>query len=181
MEVGGAAPIHALVRHLRTILSVLAIGVATLLPTGLALADSTKVEDANDSRSPLDIKSVTAGHADGRLTYTIETYERFTRRDFEHRIGSFRIWFHLNSDRRPDYELYAITSENDGRIYANLGRAGPGTPTRVRATRPSSRSIRFTFSPRLIRSPSSYRWQAESENRRRRDFTPSELVRHHLG
>lgn len=167
--------------RLRFLPLALATAVTGLLFAGIALADTTEVEDANDTASPLDIRSVTAGHADGRLTYTIETYERFTRRHFEHKIGAFRIWFHTRSDRRPDYELYAITSENDGRIYANLGRARRGaSPTRVRATRPSSRSIRFTFSRRLIGSPSSYRWQAESENRRRRDPAPSGLVRHDL-
>jgi hypothetical protein len=69
----------------------------------------------------------------------------------------------VDGDRRPEYELMAMASDTDGRIYANLGvarRHGP-YPTPVRATRPSAHKIRFSFSTRLIGSPRSFRWQGE--------------------
>jgi hypothetical protein len=166
----------------RTSIVAAALVVASLGSPAVASAHTQKVRDTDDTRSPLDLKSVTIDHRGGRLVCTIETHGAFTRRDFEHRRGSFRVWFFVDGDRRPEYELMAMASDTDGRIYANLGvarRHGP-YPTPVRATRPSAHKIRFSFSTRLIGSPRSFRWQGETENRGRRDFAPEARVEHVL-
>ena len=161
-------------------LSAPALALICLACPALATAHTATVHDRDDTSSPLDIASVTLDHADGRLVYTIRTHDAFSRRDFLHKVGSFRVWFHLDADMKAEYELYALVSEEDGRIYANVGRAGPGMPTLVPASRPSAHAVRFVIPTRLLGRPASLRWQVESENRGRRDMAPDPRVGHRL-
>lgn len=165
-----------------------AIGCATACLASLALAGTAgaheaNVQDRDDTRGPLDIESVSLEHRSGKLVYTLETYDPFTSRDIRHEVGSLGIFFFVGGGRMPDYELHVSADERGERVFANLGKAGagPGTrPTPIRASRPNPISIRFVFSSRLIGSPGSFRWRAETEYRGRRDEAPRNPARHSL-
>jgi hypothetical protein len=158
-------------------------GLACLALAGTAGAHEANLQDRDDTRGPLDIESVRLTHKDGKLAYTIETYDRFTNRDLRHKIGSMRIFFFVGGGRMPDYELHVSADDRGQQIFANLGKAGAGPgvrPKPVRYSRPNPISIRFVFSERLIGSPASFRWRAETEYRGRRDEAPRNPAPHTL-
>ena len=156
---------------------------ACLALAGTAGAHQVKLQDGDDTRGPLDIESVKLEHKDGKLVYTIETYDRFTNRDLRHEVGQMRIFFFVGAGRMPDYELFVTADDQGNRIFANLGKAGAGPdnpPRLIRHSRPDADSIRFVFSERLIGNPGSFRWRAETEDRGRRDEAPRKPARHRL-
>ena len=166
------------------VLPLVTVCLAGLALCGTAVGHEADLQDGDDVRGLLDIESVRLDHKRAELTFTLEAYGRFTRRDIRHRVGNIRIWFFVDGDRKPDYELLATADDRGERIFVNVGRAGagPGTiPTLIRALRPNASSIRFVVPTRLIGRPQKFRWQAETEYHRSRDEAPRRPTAHTLG
>jgi hypothetical protein len=110
-----------------------------------ARADTTTISDPQDAGGKTDIESVEAGRAhDGRIRYRITTFAPFARSE----SPCLAIQAGLHRDG------YSICGTGDVTRVSDDARTG-----RAKVTRPSGRSVVYTFGSAAIGSPSFYRWR----------------------
>jgi hypothetical protein len=126
--------------------AVLAVAIAAVLVIGgLALADTKKITDPNDTSHGVDIKTASHGHTKtGKLKHKITSYNTYTKKHapcLGIKVGSkfYRIC------------QSTITNLSTGKQSNTIVFRHPNPTTTV-----------YVFSKNAIGNPSKYQWQAES-------------------
>ena len=119
-----------------------------LLAAPAALGSSRTVSDARDTtRRRIDIKSVSHGHRNGKLTHTVRAHERFKT------SRGPCVTFETNGGGKNDYQVCGYENMIDLRQQR--------THATVHITRPDRRTIVYIFRKRAIGRPGSYKWFVE--------------------
>lgn len=146
-----------------------ALATAALALSGSALANTSSHTDPRkdvlgDYERSYDITRATAGHQNRKLRHRIIVRARPSR-------GKALMAINTKGGRRSDAEFF-ITSK--GVFKAADGTFDPSddpvAPARV--SRPSNRSLEFTFSQASIRRPGSYGWRVALFGRNSFDSVP---------
>jgi len=140
----------------------LGIGIALLgahlVLAGPAAASGGNIRDGRDTKSPLDVASVSYGRiGDGQIvTHTVRFYKPVRSRTFASSRAILGFMLDTNLDGRPDRlavvvyanrQLQTVVADLRGKIL-NVSAA----------TRPNSRSVAVKIATRSLGSTSGYRW-----------------------
>jgi hypothetical protein len=144
----------------------LAVTISLLVGPTLAAADTTVVDDPNDSFGFIDIKSASASHGQGeRLKHSIETYRRWRSRKLGD-CASLAFVF-------PDTERYLQILFKSGQLRARMWRRTDKGNQRLvghpEVWRDGRRRVIVSFRPsRLGNVTDEYRWRAVAGSPHRR-------------
>jgi len=132
--------------------------VFVLLFPAVSRADVKTVKDGHESRSPLDIASVSQRHnGSGDLVHIIHTYSPFSSRLLRGGNG-VALAFDTNNNGKLDRIAAVLWVEGALRgVVVNAA----GKPVELaRVSRPDSRSIAVTITRSSLGYPAQYRWMA---------------------
>ena len=154
---------------MQTRLAVAATLLVAMALTGVAVADTTSVDDRRNVRANLfDIKKATAGHRSELVRHTVETYRPWRSNELRMsrkrpRIICIYIWKATrDAGRKQDFEI--CSAWKDGELRASVLQVRPKRKRVGKANvhRLSLRSITYDFDFKAIGRPASYQWQAVS-------------------
>ena len=124
------------------------------IPTASAVPSVSR-SDANDTRGPLDLRSVVAKHEGGEARFTIKTYERFSNREIDGDVGFFEVAFDTNGDGEWNFIagiFYAAGAMRGVLIKPN----GDLTTRNLNAGRAGGNGVTLRVEDRRIGSPDSF-------------------------
>lgn len=155
---------------------------------GTGAANSTRIDDPNDTRGPLDIRQVTHAIHGGYLTFQVVTWGDWSMRDLEH--NWFAIPINMLSDDpdstykdfRSNWDYVASVTAGPYRIRAQVYDHDKPDPVYVGpvTTKVSgSRRLTISFPEEYLEAPGPYEWNLGSlytghrpcEKRRCKDWT----------
>ena len=125
----------------------------------LAAAGTTTVADGNDRPGPLDIRSVSQGHAGTKVRHTISTFANWPKSLLGPTTPNFLLLeFSTDSDPTPERALIIFSS--GGRMIAGVFTQRGRFVGSAGASRPNKHTVAVTVRRSLLGSPAGYRWQA---------------------
>ena len=141
-----------------------ALVLALALGPWVSLANHVDLNDANDTRGPLDVRGVSVGPGDAPR-WSISTWGRWRAAEIWD-TGFFVIKFDTFGDSHHDY--YALVRSSGSRLVGSLHRDFVERRDRelrdLRVARPDRRSVRVKVPYRAMRfsQPGTYRWVVNS-------------------
>ncbi len=154
---------------MQTRLAVAATLLVAMALAGVAVADTTTVDDRRNVRANLfDIKRASAGHRSNLLRHTVDTFRSWRSKELkmsrrQPRIICIYVWkAGRDAGKKQDFEI--CSAFKDGKLRASVLQVRPkrkrvGT---AKVRRLSKRSITYDLDPKAIGDPDSYQWQAVS-------------------
>lgn len=146
---------------MKTILRLVALVVAAasvaLLAPGLASANKGRINDRRDARTPLDIASVSYGHAGGKIVHTLRTYKPFASKLLK---GSNGIHFLLDVNNDARAERMVVVVWTGHALRADLIDEHGSLIGRVPVSRPDLRTVRIKLARSAVDNGPIYRWAA---------------------
>jgi hypothetical protein len=130
----------------------------------LALAGTSTVQDPNDRPGPLDIRSVSQGHAGERVKHTIRTFGNWPKALLGPDTPNF-FALQISTDSDPRPERIVVIFSTPGRMVAGVFRPGGNFVGRAAASHPNGHTAEVVIRRALLGNPAGYRWQAASSFR----------------
>jgi hypothetical protein len=130
----------------------------------LALGGTSTVQDPNDRPGPLDIRSVSQGHAGERVKHTIRTFGHWSKALLGPDTPNF-FALQVSTDSDPRPERIVVIFSTPGRMVAGVFRPGGDFVGRATASHPNGHTAVVVIRRALLGNPAGYRWQAASSFR----------------
>jgi len=160
-----------------TLLALLAT-LALAIPA-TAWANAETFSDGNDVAGPLDIRSVSMGHAGGRMTHTLRTFDGFSGRLLD---GNSLVAFAFDTnDTASSIERLAVVFWANGSLRCVVINRRGNAVGRCAVSRPNRRAVKVKLSRRSLGRHDGYRWGALAIARSHADIAPNHrLVLHDI-
>ena len=132
-----------------------------LAPAELALAGTMTVADGNDRPGPLDIRSVSEGHAGAKVRHTITTFANWPKGLLGPTTPNYFL-LEISTDADPVPERAVIVISTPGRMLAGVFTQRGRFEGSARASHPNGHTVVVTINRSFLGNPAGYRWQALS-------------------
>jgi hypothetical protein len=140
-------------------LAIAMAALCTLATAQTALAGTNTVRDPNDRPGPLDIRSVSHGHAGDRVKHVITTFRRWPTALLGPRTPNFFL-LQISTDRAS--ERFVLIFSSPRRVLARVFDSDGDFLGRADASRPNRRSVQVKLRRGLLGNPGGYLWRAFS-------------------